>query len=128
MIDLHGAIRAADLASELGLSRYLMVSAMRAEDPLTAPEKLRPYTAAKFAADAHLRHARVPHVILKPGRLTDEAATRKVATSLEETGGENTVSRANVAHALLHLVQARTLADREFDLLDGEREIAEALS
>ncbi|WP_069384466.1 SDR family oxidoreductase [Halomonas caseinilytica] len=128
MIDLHGAIRAVDLASELGLSRYLMVSAMRAEDPLTAPEKLRPYTAAKFAADAHLRHSRVPHVILKPGRLIDEAATRKVATSLEETGGENTVSRANVAHALLHLVQARTLVDREFDLLDGEREIAEALS
>ncbi|WP_275285930.1 SDR family oxidoreductase [Halomonas elongata] len=128
MIDLHGAIRAADLASELGLSRYLMVSAMRAEDPLTAPEKLRPYTAAKYAADAHLRHSGVPHLILKPGRLTDDAATRKVATSLEETGGDNTVSRANVAHALLHLVQSRELVDREFDLLDGDREIAEALS
>lgn len=128
MIDLHGAIRAADLASELGLSRYLMVSAMRAEDPLTAPEKLRPYSVAKYAADAHLRHAGVPYLILKPGRLTDDAATRKVATSLEETGGDNTVSRANVAHALLHLVQSRELVDREFDLLDGDREIAEALS
>ncbi|MDT8895851.1 SDR family oxidoreductase [Halomonas sp. I1] len=128
MIDLHGAIRAADLASELGLSRYLMVSAMRAEDPLTAPETLRPYSAAKYAADAHLRHAGVPYLILKPGRLTDDAATRKVATSLEETGGDNTVSRANVACALLHLVQSRELVDREFDLLDGDREIAEALS
>ncbi|GED22273.1 SDR family oxidoreductase [Halomonas halmophila] len=128
LIDLYGAIRSADLASELGLSRYLMVSAMRAEDPLTAPEKLRPYMAAKFAADAHLRHVSVPHLILKPGRLTDEAATGKVATSLEEANGENGISRANVAHALLHVVQTRSLVDVEFTLLDGQRAISEALT
>ncbi|MFW3616585.1 NAD(P)H-binding protein [Billgrantia antri] len=128
LIDLHGAIRAVDLACELGLSRFLMVSAMRAEKPLAAPEKLRPYMAAKHAADAHLRNSAVPHLILKPGRLTDEPATQRVATSLEEAGGENSVSRANVAHALVHLAQARDLMNREFVLLDGERPIAEALS
>ncbi|MCE8033756.1 SDR family oxidoreductase [Billgrantia tianxiuensis] len=128
LIDLYGAIRAADLATERALSRFIMVSAMRAERPLEAPEKLRPYMAAKHAADAHLRVAPVPHVILKPGRLIDEPVTQRVATSLEETGGENSVSRANVAHALLHLAQARDLLNREFVLLDGERPIAEALS
>ncbi|UYG07185.1 SDR family oxidoreductase [Halomonas sp. M4R1S46] len=128
LIDLYAATRAVDLARELGLSRFVMVSALRAEDPQAAPEKLRPYMAAKFAADAYLRSAGVPHLILKPGRLTDAPATRRVATSLEESGGENTVSRANVAHALLHLVQARALVDREFHLLDGERAIAEALA
>lgn len=127
MIDLHGAIRAADLASRLGLSRFLMVSAMRAERPLEAPEKLRPYMAAKHAADAHLRASKVAHVILKPGRLTDEPATRRVATSLAEAG-DNRVSRANVAHALLHLARTRAIQDREFVLLDGQRPIAEALS
>ncbi|RCV88359.1 NAD(P)H-binding protein [Billgrantia montanilacus] len=127
LIDLHGAIRAAALASEKGVSRFLMVSAMRAENPLDAPEKLRPYMAAKFAADAYLRLAGVPHVILKPGRLTDEPATQRVATSLEEAGGNNEASRANVAHALLHLIQARELVDREFVLLDGQRDMAEAL-
>lgn len=127
MVDLHGAVRAADLASRLGLSRFVMVSAMRAENPLDAPEKLRPYMAAKHAADAHLRAARVPHVILKPGRLTDEPATQRVATSLEEAG-DNRVSRANVAHALLHLVRSRQLVDREFVLLDGKRSMTEALA
>ncbi|MGC3874018.1 NAD(P)H-binding protein [Halomonas sp. GXIMD04776] len=127
MIDLHGAVRATDLASELGLSRFVMVSALRAEEPLVAPDKMRPYMAAKHAADAHLRAARVPHVILKPGRLTDEQASQHVAGSLEEAG-DNRVSRANVAHALLHLVQNRHLLDREFMLLDGERAIADVLA
>ncbi len=126
LIDLHGAIRAIDLASELGLSRFLMVSALRAEKPLDAPEKLRAYMTAKHAADAHLRAARVPHVILKPGRLTDEPATRRVATSLDEAG-DNRVSRANVAHALLHLAQRGNLARREYALLDGERTLDAAL-
>lgn len=127
LIDLYAATRAIDLASERRLSRFVMVSALRAENPQDAPEKLRPYMAAKFAADAYLRASDVPHLILKPGRLTDDPATRKVATSLKETGGENRVSRANVAHALVHLVQAEALVDREFLLLDGERDIAEAL-
>ena len=128
LIDLYGATRAVDAARERGFSRFLMVSAMRAEDPQAAPEKLRPYMAAKFAADAYLRCSGVPHVILKPGRLTDEPATERVAASVEETGGENAVSRANVAHALLHLVKARVLTDREFVLLDGERGIADVLT
>ncbi|SDK80688.1 NAD(P)H-binding [Modicisalibacter muralis] len=127
MIDLHGAVRAADLASRLGLPRFMMVSAMRAERPLEAPEKLRPYMAAKHAADAHLRASKVAQVILKPGRLTDEPATQRVATTLEEAG-DNRVSRANVAHALLHVAQTRSLQDREFVLLDGQRSIAEALT
>ncbi|MGM0700813.1 MAG: SDR family oxidoreductase [Pseudomonadota bacterium] len=128
LIDLYGAIRAVDAARERGLSRFLMVSAMRAENPQAAPEKLRPYMAAKFAADAYLRASGMPHVILKPGRLTDDPASERVAASLKETDGENTVSRGNVAHALLHLVKARELVDREFALLDGQRSMAEVLA
>lgn len=126
LIDLYGAIRSVDRAVELGLERFIMVSALRASDPLAAPEKLRPYMAAKFAADAYLRCARIPHVILKPGRLTDAPATRLVATAASHADTLE-VSRANVAHALVYLAQARTLKNREFDLLDGESSIAMAL-
>ncbi|BBI63213.1 hypothetical protein HSBAA_45190 [Vreelandella sulfidaeris] len=66
---------------------------------------MRPYMAAKFAADAHLRNSGVPYVILKPGRLTDEAASQQFASSIDEAG-DNQISRANVAHALLHVVQS----------------------
>lgn len=126
MIDLFGAIRTADIAKQKGLSRYIMISAMRAEQPLEAPEKMRPYMAAKFAADAHLRNSGVPYVILKPGRLTDEAASQQFASSLDEAG-DNQISRANVAHALLHTVQTSSLKNQEYLLLDGKRSIGEII-
>jgi uncharacterized protein YbjT (DUF2867 family) len=126
MIDLFGAIRTADIAKQKGLSRYIMISAMRAEKPLEAPEKMRPYMAAKFAADAHLRNSGMPYVILKPGRLTDEAASQQFASSLDEAG-DNQISRANVAHALLHAVQTTGLVNQEYLLLDGKRSIGEII-
>ncbi|MGY2463116.1 SDR family oxidoreductase [Vreelandella sulfidaeris] len=126
MVDLFGAIRTADIAKQKGLSRYIMISAMRAEQPLEAPEKMRPYMAAKFAADAHLRNSGVPYVILKPGRLTDEAASQQFASSIDEAG-DNQISRANVAHALLHVVQSPDVVNQEYLLLDGKRSIEELI-
>ena len=127
LIDLYGAMRCADLAVEHGMRRYTMVSAIRAEDPLAAPEKLRPYMAAKYAADVHLRHAAITHVILKPGRLTDAPPSGRISTSLDTAAGID-ISRANVARALLHVVQHPELRDREYVLLDGDQPIAEALT
>ncbi|WP_447043701.1 SDR family oxidoreductase [Vreelandella sp. H-I2] len=126
MVDLFGAIRTADIAKQKGLSRYIMISAMRAEQPLEAPEKMRPYMAAKFAADAHLRNSGVPYVILKPGRLTDETASQQFASSIDEAG-DNQISRANVAHSLLHTMQTSSLANQEYLLLDGKRSIGEII-
>ncbi|MCD1584516.1 SDR family oxidoreductase [Halomonas sp. IOP_14] len=126
MIDLFGAIRTANIAKQKGLSRYIMISAMRAENPMEAPEKLRPYMAAKFAADAHLRNSGMPYVILKPGRLTDETASQQFASSLDEAG-DNQISRANVAHALLHVVQTSGVTNQEYLLLDGKRSIGEII-
>lgn len=126
LIDLYGAIRVADIAKQKGLSRYIMISAMRSEKPLDAPEKMRPYMAAKFAADAHLRTRAIPYVILKPGRLTDEAASRQFASSLDEAG-DNQISRANVAHALLQVVQNPGVINQEYLLLDGKRAIEEII-
>ncbi|MDR5876121.1 SDR family oxidoreductase [Halomonas sp. CUBES01] len=125
LIDLYGAIRAADIAKQKGISRYLMISAIRAENPMEAPEKLRPYMAAKFAADAHLRNSGVPYVILKPGRLTDDAASQHFASSIDEAG-DNQISRANVAHALHYALQSSVI-NKEFALLDGKRSIDEII-
>ncbi len=124
MIDLYGAIRTVDIAKQKGLSRYIMISAMRAEKPLEAPEKMRPYMAAKFAADAHLSNSGVPYIILKPGRLTDEAASQQFASTVEKSG-DNQISRANVAYALLHVVQTPGVVNQEYLLLDGKRSISE---
>jgi uncharacterized protein YbjT (DUF2867 family) len=126
MIDLNGAVRSADIAREKGLSRFIMISAMRSEKPLEAPEKIRPYMAAKFSADALVRHCGIPYVTLKPGRLTDETASQKFAGSPDEAG-HNQISRANVAHALLHVVKTPGVVNREYVLLDGELGVADVI-
>ncbi len=122
LVDLHGAIRAIDLARDQGLGRFVMVSALRADEPLAGPENLRPYLAAKHAADSYLRHAGIEYVILKPGRLTDEPASGCIATDPESVG-HLTISRGNVARSLLAVARNRALRNREYPLLDGEQPI-----
>ncbi|WP_447553603.1 SDR family oxidoreductase [Vreelandella sp. EE22] len=124
MIDLYGAIRTADIAREKGLKRYIMVSAIRAERPLEAPEKMRPYMAAKFAADRHLISTGIAHVILKPGPLTDDAPTHGFTDSMDASNSQS-VTRADVAHALLHVVKTPSLQNQAVTLLNGEQSIDE---
>ncbi|WP_447529427.1 SDR family oxidoreductase [Vreelandella sp. TE19] len=121
LIDLYGAIRTADIAKEKGLERFVMVSAIRAEQPLEAPEKMRPYMAAKFAADRHLQSAGLPYVILKPGPLSDDAPTHGFSDSMEASAGA--ITRADVAYALLHVVKNPALKNQSVTLLNGERSI-----
>ncbi|WP_106477302.1 SDR family oxidoreductase [Phytohalomonas tamaricis] len=125
MIDLHGAIRAIDLAREIGVTRFMMISTLHT-DPLEGPEKLRPYLAAKHAADTHLIASTLPYVILRPGRLTDESASGRIATS-RDTASSDAISRADVAKAALSVIQRRDIKDRELVLLDGNEPLNDAL-
>ncbi len=104
-----------------------MVSAMRAGDPLGGPEKLRPYLAAKDAADRILRASGVPYTILRPGRLTDDEGSGKVRTSRGDPAAGNTIPRADVALALLALLEGDATG-RTIDLLSGGTPIREALA
>jgi uncharacterized protein YbjT (DUF2867 family) len=88
---------------------------------------MRPYMAAKFAADAHLRLSSLPYVIVKPGRLSDDAATERFAASVDEAG-DNQISRGNVACALLYVAAHAALENTEFTLLDGKRSAAEVMA
>ena len=58
--------------------------------------------------------------------LTDETASQQFASSLDEAG-DNQISRANVAHALLHVVQTSGVTNQEYLLLDGKRSIGEII-
>ncbi|MCK8517071.1 SDR family oxidoreductase [Methylonatrum kenyense] len=127
LIDLLGAIRAMDLADATSMRRFIMVSALRAEDPMQAPEALRPYAAAKHAADRLIRLARTPHLILKPGKLTDEPASGYLTTN-PATVGHITISRENVALALREALRRPELRQTEFELLDGDIPVEQLFS
>src|SRR3954454_17298778 len=53
-VDLGGAVKLADAAGALGVTRYVMVSSIGAHAPESGPEAMRPYLEAKAGADRHL--------------------------------------------------------------------------
>jgi len=122
LVDLYGAIRVVDLAKAQGIHRMIMVSAMRSIVPQDAPDFLRPYAAAKFAADHYLKTSGLPYFILLPGRLTDEPASHHIRTVRDESL-PITVSRENVAECLVATLRYDSLCNQQIILLDGDEDI-----
>ncbi len=127
LVDMYGAIRTVDFARDQGIQRLIMVSAMRSMVPQSAPEFLRPYAAAKFAADHYLMTSGLPYLILLPGRLTDESASRRIRTIRDESL-PITVSRENVAECLLAALRYHHLRNQQIILLDGDDDIDETFA
>lgn len=127
LVDLYGAIRTVDFAKAQGVQRLVMVSAMRSTIPQLAPEFLRPYAAAKYAADHYLVTSGLPYLILLPGRLTDEPASHRIRTVRDESL-PITISRENVAECLLAALRCNSLCKQQIILLDGDDNIDETFA
>jgi len=121
LVDLYGAIRAIDESLSRGALHFVMVSAMRADQPLASPPALRHYMVAKKLADEHLLRSSLPHTILRPGRLSDEPASGAVRT--EVSGGGFDISRENVALCIAAALDQPGARGRVVDLLDGDTAI-----
>lgn len=126
-VDQDGAMRLIDSAKAVGVKRFVMVSAMRAEEPDKGPEKIRHYLRAKHRADEHLRAAGISYTIVRPGPLTQSSGTGKVEAreKLDRTGE---IPREDVAEVLLKVLDAPNTENRTFDVLSGDESIDEALN
>lgn len=127
LVDLYGAVRAIEISEARGIEHFVMVSALRVEDPLAAPRAMRHYMVAKRVADDRLIASPIAHTILRPGRLTDEPATGRVRTD-PSTGSGYDISRENVALCIAESLESERARGRIVDLLDGEMPIAEIFS
>lgn len=125
MVDLYGAMRCMDAALDYDIEQFVMVSAFRAEHPLSAPEKLRPYTAAKLAADRLLLCSGVPYTILRPGRLTDEPASGHIRIPPAGHRDPITISRENVALCINEVLGEPWAINQTINLVDGEHSVAD---
>jgi len=127
LVDLYGAIRAIAESEARGVDHFVMVSALRAEQPLEAPPAMRHYMVAKLLADQRLIESSVPATVLRPGRLTDEAGSGRVRTNV--TAGEGfDISRENVAGCILEALRQPSTVNRVVDLLDGDTPVADAFA
>ncbi|WP_297791278.1 SDR family oxidoreductase [uncultured Marinobacter sp.] len=126
-VDQEGAIRLVDTARAMGIERFIMVSSMRAEEPEKGPEKLRHYLRAKRNADEHLKSSGLNYTIVRPGRLTNDDGSGKVALSSKlEAFGE--IPRQDVARVLLAVLDSDNTDNRVFDVVSGDTPVVEALA
>lgn len=97
-VDRDGAKRLIDLAQAAGVTRFVMLSSVGADqtDPVG---KMANYLDAKHAADTHLEASGLTFAILRPVALTDDGRGRTVilGTAVDKSA---TASRADVAYLL----------------------------
>ena len=123
-VDRDGALKLMEAARKNGIPRYVMVSAMRLDEP-RGDDVFRTYLRAKAEADQALRESGIDYTIVKPGRLTDEPGTGRVALANRLPKGE--VPREDVAAVLAEVLETPEAVGHTFDLTDGELSVAEAV-
>jgi nucleoside-diphosphate-sugar epimerase len=130
-VDHRAAVLLADAAERAGVRRYVLVSSMGVEQARKGtPRGMDPvfavYLQAKLRAeDVILPRTALDTVILRPGRLTDEAGTGRVTLDHGVEPGD--VPRDDVAAVLLELLDAGK-TDEVVELVSGDTPIAEAVA
>lgn len=126
LVDLDGAVKSMEAAEQVGVKRYIMVSALQAHHRENWNEKIRHYYVAKHYADRVLMDSNLTYTIVRPGRLTNEPGTGKVA--IAENLPRASITREDVAKTVFHCLKNENTYRRGFDLIQGEEPIIEALN
>ncbi|WKG06050.1 NAD(P)H-binding protein [Mycolicibacterium sp. HK-90] len=128
-VDRDAAILLADAAEAAGVGRYVMVSALSADDRSLDDgydEVFRAYMRAKSEADTDVRaRAGLRTTIVRPGGLTDDAGTGNVTVA--ESTGRGSIPREDVARVLLAVLHEPETVGRTFEVISGDTPIDTAL-
>jgi uncharacterized protein YbjT (DUF2867 family) len=124
-LDRDGAAKTIEACRANGIERYLMISSMGAGDPPDGDDVFSVYLRAKAAADAALVASGLAYTIVRPGMLTDDAATGRVRLGLSVPRGE--IAREDVASVLMGCLDEPRTARLTFEAVGGEEPIARAI-
>jgi uncharacterized protein YbjT (DUF2867 family) len=126
-MDLGGALKLIEAAKAAGVRRYVMISSMGAGNPEAASGPMRPYLDAKAEADRALAASDLDWTIVRPGGLTDEPGSGRVAAA-GSLGRRGRVPRDDVAATLVAVLGADNTIGKTFELLEGETPIDAAVA
>lgn len=124
-VDRDGASKLIRACEKNGISRYLIISSMGQDTPVS-DDVFQAYQQAKKQADQALRESGLDYVIVKPGRLTDYEGTGNVRIAQKLEPGE--IPREDVASVLFHVLQTPAISLTEFDLISGQKAIEDAFN
>lgn len=125
-VDHQGAVKLLDAAEAAGAGHYVMISAIGADADHPGDEVFDAYLRAKGRADDAVRSGPVPFTIIRPTRLTDEAAADAVTLAETATGGP--ISRADVAAVAAAIIDQVGPTGRTLDLTAGPTSVADAVA
>ena len=127
-VDLEGSLKSIAGAGKAGIARFVQVSAISVDEPLPADVEpvWKAYVEAKRDADAALRASDLAWTILRPGRLTDEPATGRVALGDDVERGE--IPRADVAAVVAAVLDDDRTVGRQWDLVSGSDDVRDAIA
>ena len=126
-VDFDGAVSAINAAALAHVPRFVMVSAIGAGGPLPAEpgDAMRPYYEAKRDADLALEASSLEYTIVRPGGLTDDAATGRV--TLGDTVERGSIPREDVAAVIVAALYDPRTIGHAWELVAGEHSIPEAI-
>lgn len=126
-VDLEGALKSIEAATHVGIRRLVQVSAIDVDESVSpdAGEVWAAYVGAKRDSDAAVRASDLAWTILRPGRLTDDAATGQVSLGPDVARGE--VTRADVAAVIAGVLDRPDTVGQQWNLVGGDVPVHEAI-
>jgi nucleoside-diphosphate-sugar epimerase len=124
-LDRDGAIKFLQAATEAGVPRFVIVSAVGAEAPPRGDDVFGVYLRAKAEADQAVQASDRQWTIIRPGRLTDDPGTGRVR--IESAPFRGQVPRDDVAAVVAWLLHDDRFSRRVFYVNSGEEPVQQAL-
>jgi nucleoside-diphosphate-sugar epimerase len=126
-LDYGGAVKLIEAAQAEDVRRYVMISAMGAADPpAEGGGVFGEYLRAKAKADQELQASELDYTIVRPGGLTDDLATGRVAVGDDLESGQ--IPRPDVAAVLAATLPVANTVGKTFELISGETPVEEAVA
>lgn len=125
-VDFDGAVLAMAAASAANVKRFIMVSAMGAGGPVPTEGDMVTYYRAKHDADEALMATDLDWTILRPGALTDDAATGLV--SIANNVERGSVPRSDVAAVIIAALDDPRSIGVAWELASGSQSISDAIN
>jgi uncharacterized protein YbjT (DUF2867 family) len=125
-MDYGGAVKLIEAAKAAGITRYVIVSSMGADNPEAASGTFGVYLEAKAAADQAVRESGLDYTVVRPGGLTEDAGTGVVDVA-EKLGRRGSIARDDVAAVLVAVLDTPSTIGLTFEVLSGSTPIEDAI-